>query len=138
MINQITVTRERLYGGPLSKGPRYRYVACLNGTQIDTGGTREIALANAVRNLLGAFNCSTSSIYASPTPDGTVCVTREYAPDLVQFSYHRQSDGRGSGICLSKLEINGKRVSVAEYHAHYTRMYAESLKVEIKPEEVPA
>jgi hypothetical protein len=126
-INQITATREGLYGGPLSHGKRFHYVARLNGTQVATGETKEQALENAADELLGAFDKRTATIYASMQLDGTINTTREYAPGQVEFNYHRGPNGEGRSTMMSRLEIDGRAVSVAEFHKHYVESYRETI-----------
>jgi len=133
-MNQIVAVKERLYGGPLGTGAKYHYVAYLNGVTVGNAATKELALQAGADTLLKALDKQTSSIYATVASDGSICTTREYAPGEVQFAHHRSADGRDGGICMSRLEIDGKRVTVAEYHQHYVAAYCEA----IAPSEVTA
>jgi hypothetical protein len=138
--NQISAVREGLYGGPSRTGPKFHYVAYLNGIPVGTGASKEAALAAGAQALLDALDKQTSSIYATVASDGSVCTTREYAPGQVQFAHHRAPDGRDSGICMSRLEVDGKRVSAAEYHRHYVAAYCDAIapKGELTKQEMQA
>ena len=107
-----------MHGGP----KRHHYVAYLRGEQIETGETKEQVQDKALARLLGVFKHQSGHLYASLTNDGTICTTREYAPGEVEFTYHRGLD-RFNGSMLSRCEVDGKAVTVREYHEHYVQMY---------------
>jgi hypothetical protein len=124
--------REMLYGGPLSRGKKYHYVTYLASEQVGNGETREESEKKAVETLLGAYRCQSTPVYASITADGHVVTTREYAPSQVEFSHHRDSDGRQGGSMMSTLELmddsyTKRPVSITEFHAHYLNSYNESV-----------
>jgi hypothetical protein len=127
-MTTFTTKREALYGGPLARGKRHHYVTYLAGVQVGYGETKQAAEAAAAANLLGAYQQRNSTIYASVTSDGHVVTTREYAPGEVEFSHHREANGRQGGSMMSSLELldasyTKRKVSVAEFHAHHLAAY---------------
>jgi hypothetical protein len=118
---KLVTTREAMYGH-FGSPKRYQYIARLDGETIANSETsKDVAEQTAYRDLLGAWRQTTATIHAAVACDGTVCVTREYQPGQVEFTYCR--NGVGGSTMLSRLEIDDHAVSVAEYHAHYVACY---------------
>lgn len=123
--------REQLYGGPLQRGKRFHYVVYLAGERVAAAETKESAEKQAAEMLLGAYLQQTSSVYASMCSDGAILATREHAPGEVTYAFHRSADGRASGWSSGKMTIDGKRVSVAEYHTYVLGKYNEAMTPKI-------
>jgi hypothetical protein len=107
-------------------GKRFHFVAYLNGVSIASAETKEDAMARAEETILGALACQNNQGIASVAADGTICTTREYAPGVAEFTYHRGIE-RFHGSFMGRLEIDGKRVTAREYHVHYVAAYNEAI-----------
>jgi hypothetical protein len=122
-MNMLKIQREQLYGGPMARGKRFHYVRYLNGEKIETGDTKEQAIERSEAALLAAFQATMNRIWASVAVDGTICTTREYLPGACEFTYHRGTDSAFCGSFMGECEIDGKPVSVRDYHKHYVAAY---------------
>lgn len=123
--------KERLYG----TSKKFHYVTYFRGAQVGHGDTKELAETDAAQKVLAALEYQTSTIYASVTADGSVLTTRQYEPNGLEYSYHRTEDGRQCGSCMSNMQIEGERVTAAEYHARTLARYNKSVT---RRQETPA
>jgi hypothetical protein len=126
----LTITRERMYSGPIARGAKHVYKARVGSNDVASGETRETATSEAWNAIDGALRQQMAYTYVAITNDGCVMTAREYQPGFVEVQHNRQSGAsvyRASGSEMSKLEIDGLRVDVRAYLANRLAMYNGSL-----------
>lgn len=119
---KLEITRVRLYGRA-SNG--HIYVACIGCDQIATGATKAEAEANAWQVISDTMRAQMYAIGVAVANDGTVITVREYQAGQVETVHHRGHDPvlMGHGSCMSRIEIDGKPVTLRAYLAHELERY---------------
>lgn len=112
------IKKEKQYG-IAARG--YIYRVFFEGEEIAASKDKESAIAAAKAELLDAWKCRSNQPIVSVAVDGTPISTREYGCKQIETVFHRpdQSGGCGVGGCA----IDGKTVSVREYHEHFVAQY---------------